>query len=367
MTETDVTVVLGTRPEIIKLSPVIRACEQAGIEYSVIHTGQHYSDSLDSVFFDQLELPTPEYHLGVGSGTHGKQTAEMLAGVEEIILEEEPEIVLVQGDTNSVLAGALATSKLNIELGHIEAGLRSFDRSMPEETNRVVTDHVGDYLFTPTAQSAAYLREEGITDERIYVTGNTVVDAVKQNRELAQEKSTVREELGITGEFALLTAHRAENVDDKDRFRSLLSGVGQAAVELDMEVIYPIHPRAKNKLEEFELDVSDQIRLVDPQDYIDFLTLESTATVILTDSGGVQEEACILGVPCVTLRENTERPETLEVGANRLVGTNSARIVDGAHEAVQTMTHWENPFGDGTAAEQMLNTLPVSGASEVEQ
>ncbi len=364
----DVTIILGTRPEIIKLAPVIRACEQRGVDYSVIHTGQHYSDSLDSVFFEQLELPEPDHHLGVGSDTHANQTAQMMMGIEEILLDEEPEVVLVQGDTNSVLAGALATSKLDIEIGHVEAGLRSFDRSMPEETNRVVTDHVGDYLFAPTEQSRQYLLDEGVSDDRIYVTGNTVVDAVEQNRELARRKSNILKELDLEpDEFALLTAHRAENVDDSQRFEDLLAGVGRAASEFDLEVVYPIHPRAEQKLDEFGLDVPDRIRLLEPQDYLDFLTLESAAAVILTDSGGVQEEACILDVPCVTLRENTERPETIDVGANRLVGTDPAAIVDGATEAVNSVSYWENPFGDGTAAKQTLDALALPPTTEVIQ
>lgn len=365
---TDVTIVLGTRPEIIKLAPVIRACEQRDLAYSVIHTGQHYSDSLDTVFFDQLELPDPDHHLGVGSGTHAEQTAAMMVGIEEILRAEEPEVVLVQGDTNSVLAGAMATSKLDSDLGHIEAGLRSFDRSMPEETNRVVTDHVGDYLFAPTEQSREYLRDEGVADERITVTGNTVVDAVEQNRDLAAQKSDILEELGLEpNEYILLTAHRAENVDDEARFRDLLAGVERAAAALEREVIYPIHPRARNQLEEFDLAVPDQIRLLEPQDYLDFLTLESAAEVILTDSGGVQEEACILDVPCVTLRENTERPETVDVGANRLVGTEPNAIVEATQEAVTAMAYWENPFGDGTAADQILETLTLPTTPEIDQ
>ncbi|WP_276253176.1 non-hydrolyzing UDP-N-acetylglucosamine 2-epimerase [Halomontanus rarus] len=364
----DVVIVLGTRPEIIKLAPVIRACEEFGIAYSVIHTGQHYSDSLDSVFFDQLELPEPDHHLGIGSDTHAKQTAKMMVGIEEILLEEEPETVLVQGDTNSVLAGALATSKLEIELGHIEAGLRSFDRSMPEETNRTVTDHVGDYLFAPTEQSRQYLLDEGVSDDRIHVTGNTVVDAVQQNRELAIQKSDVLGELGVQpNEFGLLTAHRAENVDEKQRFEELLEGVSRVAARFETEFVYPIHPRAQNKLETFELKVPDQIRLIEPQDYLDFLTLENSASVILTDSGGVQEEACILGVPCVTLRENTERPETIDVGANRLVGTDPEEIVDGALATVDSLNEWKNPFGNGTASKQILHALSLSPATEVLQ
>ncbi|WP_436932585.1 non-hydrolyzing UDP-N-acetylglucosamine 2-epimerase [Halosimplex halobium] len=354
----EIAIILGTRPEIIKLSPVIHQCEQQGISYTVIHTGQHYSDSLDTVFFDQLDLPTPEYNLGIGSGPHGEQTGEMLIEVEKVLRDEQPASVLVQGDTNSVLAGAIATSKLDMELGHVEAGLRSFDRDMPEETNRVVTDHVADYLFAPTEQSKEYLVEEGISEDRITVTGNTVVDAVHRNREIAEEKSTVLSDLSLTGrDFFLMTAHRAENVDDEDRFRSLLRGVNAAALASDVEVIYPVHPRAQDQLRKSDVLVPSQIRLVNPQDYLDFLLLESEADLILTDSGGVQEEACILGVPCVTMRENTERPETIEVGANRLVGVDPATIREGAIEMSQSRSEWANPFGVGTASEQIITAV----------
>ena len=358
MVDPEITFVLGTRPEIIKLAPVVRCCDRWDIPYSILHTGQHYSDELDAVFFDQLELPAPDYNLEVGSGRHGQQTAAMLSGIEEIILEDEPAVVLVQGDTNSVLAGALALSKLDIPVGHIEAGLRSFDRDMPEETNRVVADHVGDYLFAPTEHSQGYLRDEGIDDDRIYVTGNTIVDAVKQHRELAREKSTVLEDMGLQStEFGLLTAHRAENVDDSDRFENLLEGVGRAAATHNLELIYPIHPRAQDRLDEFNIAVPDQIRVVDPQDYLDFLQLEANSDLILTDSGGVQEEACILGVPCVTLRDNTERPETLDVGANQLAGTEPDRIAASSEQMLTAQHEWPNPFGDGRAAEQILEIL----------
>lgn len=364
---TEIVIVLGTRPEIIKLAPVIRECERRNIEYTVIHTGQHYSDSLDTVFFEQLELPTPEHNLTVGSDSHACQTAAMMTGIEEILLEEQPETVLVQGDTNSVLAGSIATSKLDIELGHVEAGLRSFDRSMPEETNRVLTDHVADYLFAPTDQSRQYLLDEGVPDDRIFVTGNTVVDALNQNRKLGKRKSDVLETLGLeAGEFGLMTAHRAENVDSEHRFRGMLEGVGRAANEYDFDVVYPIHPRAENNLKEFGIEVPERIQVIEPQDYLDFLTLESSAAVILTDSGGVQEEACVLGVPCVTLRENTERPETIDAGANRLVGSEPDAIVTGVQEAFKASRDWENPFGDGTAAERILTAVSPTGEAETE-
>lgn len=354
----EIAFVLGTRPEIIKLSPVIRACQDAGVEFDIIHTGQHYSDSLDSVFFDQLELPEPDYNLEVGSGSHGKQTGAMIAGIEEILLKREPSVVLVQGDTNSVLAGAIATSKLDIELGHVEAGLRSFDREMPEETNRVLTDHAADYLFAPTEQSAAHLRKEGLPEERISVTGNTVVGAVQQNRKLAREKSSILSGLDLTaGEFALITAHRAENVDDKERFAGIMDGARQVAEQFNLDVVYPIHPRARQSLEAFELDVPEQVRIIDPADYLDFLTLEAAAEVIITDSGGVQEEACILGIPCVTVRDNTERPETVDVGANLIVGTDPDDILEGVSKMRSRSTDWDNPFGDGTAGEQIVEIV----------
>ena len=358
----EITFVLGTRPEIIKLAPLIRCCNRRDIPYSILHTGQHYSDELDAVFFDQLELPAPDYNLEVGSGRHGQQTAAMLSGIEEIILEDEPAVVLVQGDTNSVLAGALALSKLDIPVGHIEAGLRSFDRDMPEETNRVVADHVGDYLFAPTEHSQENLQDEGIDDERIFVTGNTIVDAVHQHRDLAAEKSTILEDLALqTTDFGLLTAHRAENVDDPERFETLLEGIGRVAATHNLELIYPIHPRAQDRLDEFDLTVPDKIRIVDPQDYLDFLQLEANAELVLTDSGGVQEEACILGVPCVTLRDSTERPETLDVGANRLAGVAPDDIIASANHMLSTTPNWTNPFGDGRTSERILDIVRLNG------
>jgi UDP-N-acetylglucosamine 2-epimerase (non-hydrolysing) len=353
--------VLGTRPEIIKLSPVIRLCEERGVPISLIHTGQHYSDELNSVFFEQLRLPIPEHNLQVGSGAHGEQTGTMIAGIESVLKSGCSDIVLVQGDTNSVLAGTIAASKIDgIEVGHVEAGLRSFDREMPEEINRRLTDHASDYLFAPTATSREQLLSEGLPEEWITVTGNTIVDAVKQNVEIAHERSSVRSALDLSDRFALLTAHRAENVDNKERFRSLLTSVSMAAKEHGLSVVYPIHPRAAKRLSEFAIDVPSNIKLVDPQDFLDFLVLEDTATIAFTDSGGVQEECCILQTPCVTLRDNTERPETVEVGGNQIVGVQSDAVVAGANNMIEQSPDWTNPFGDGTAAEQILNTLGVS-------
>lgn len=366
---TDLAFVLGTRPEIIKLAPVVQACTLQGIDYTIIHTGQHYSNSLDSVFFDQLDLPKPDYNLGVGSSSHGEQTGRMLIEIERTLMEIEPDIVLVQGDTNSVLAGSIAASKMDIQLGHVEAGLRSFDRSMPEETNRVVADHVAEYLFAPTEQSKEYLLDEGMAEQQITVTGNTVVDALMRNLEIARQKSTVLEDHDLVGErFFVMTAHRQENVDDEERFRALLTGVELAAEMHGATVIYPVHPRAHERIETFGISIPERIRTVDPLEYLDFLCLSEAADLILTDSGGVQEEACILGVPCVTMRENTERPETIDVGANRLSSTDPHQIVATATEMLLGGDDWENPFGDGDAAERILRALPLKTRSrEVEQ
>jgi UDP-N-acetylglucosamine 2-epimerase (non-hydrolysing) len=353
-----ITFVLGTRPEIIKLSPLIRECERRSLPFSIIHTGQHYSDSLDDVFFERLDLPEPDHNLEVGSQPQGEQTGEMIIGIERILRDEQPDAVLVQGDTNSVLAGGITTSKLDIALSHVEAGLRSFDRRMPEEINRVVTDHVADYLFAPTENSREYLQAENVPNNQIHVTGNTIVDAVEEHTKLADEKSTVLSDLDLTaGELVLLTAHRAENVDDEERFADLLSGVRRFAEQRDLPVVYPIHPRAEKRIDEFGLNVPDQIRRIEPQGFLDFLKLEQSASLILTDSGGVQEEACIVGTPSVTLRDNTERPETVEVGANRLAGTDPDDVVAQASEMYEQSDTWENPFGDGDASVRILNTL----------
>lgn len=350
--------VLGTRPEIIKLSPIVRACQRQDVPFSIIHTGQHYSDGLDTVFFEQLGLPTPDYDLAVGSGSHGEQTGRMITEIESVLADELPDVVLVQGDTNSVLAGTIAAAKLDgVDVGHVEAGLRSFNRSMPEETNRRLADHGADYLFAPTETASDQLMAEGVPAERITVTGNTIVDAVEQNVSIAREQSSVLTDLSIDGQYALLTAHRAENVDDPDRFKSLLESVARAASIHSLDVVYPIHPRAEKRLEEFELEVPARIDVVAPLDFLDFLLLEEEARIVFTDSGGVQEECCILQTPCITLRNETERPETVDVGANKVVGSDPESVVEGVRQMLAGKTDWENPFGDGTAAEQVIDEL----------
>ena len=351
-----ISIVLGTRPEIIKMSPIIRVCELLSLDYFILHTGQHYSYTMDQVFFEQLGLPEAKYNLDVGSGSHAEQTGRMLIGAEKVLQKEEPDVVLVEGDTNTVLAGALAAVKLGISVGHVEAGLRSYDRGMPEEINRILADHSSDYLFAPTEKSKQILLGEGIAEEKIFVTGNTVVDAVYQNSEISKSKRNVLDDLGLNGsEYFLATVHRQENVDNEGRLRGIVEGLEKTR-ELGFEVVYPIHPRARKRLKTFGVK-PNSLRLVEPLDYLSFLQLESNARLVLTDSGGVQEEACILGVPCVTLRDNTERPETLEVGANVLAGTSPSVIVDKVKLMLDRRNSWENPFGDGEAGGRIVRLL----------
>jgi len=352
------TFVLGTRPEIIKCSPLIRLFEREHVPYSIIHTGQHYSYEMDRIFFEDLQLPEPEYSLDAGSGSHGRQTGTILEGVERILIAHTPSAVLVQGDTNTVLAGALAAVKLHVPVAHIEAGLRSFDRRMPEEINRVVTDHISTYLFAPTTLAERNLLSEGIDPGTIHVSGNTIVDAVFQNLDISRKKSgRVTGTGGLKeGQFILATAHRAENVDVKENLKGILEGLKSLGNETGMPVVFPVHPRTKKMMEMFALE-SDGLFTIPPVGYLEFLRLEASSCLVLTDSGGVQEEACILKVPCVTLRENTERPETIDAGANVLAGTDPLRIVREGLAMIGKKRDWKNPFGDGHAADRILEVL----------
>ena len=351
-----IAIILGTRPEIIKMSPVIRECERLNLDYFILHTGQHYTYNMDKVFFERLELPKAEYNLDVGSGSHGEQTGKMLSGIEDVLMKENPSVVLVEGDTNTVLAGALAAAKLHIKTGHVEAGLRSYDRTMPEEINRVLTDHCSDYLFAPTEKARQILLREDIPDEKIFVTGNTIVDAVYQNLSISEERINPLNDLDLVPKYFLVTAHRQENVDNEERFKGIIKGLELVANEFGLPVIYPIHPRARKMMYHFGLKANG-IALIKPLDYLSFLQLESKARLVLTDSGGVQEETCILKVPCVTLRDNTERPETLDVGSNILAGTKAERILMGVKQMLEKENNWGNPFGDGKAGEKIVNIL----------
>ncbi|MEM2930960.1 MAG: UDP-N-acetylglucosamine 2-epimerase (non-hydrolyzing) [Thermoproteota archaeon] len=349
-----IAVVLGTRPEIVKMSPIIKKLENRGLDFFILHTGQHYSCNMDKVFFEQLNLPKPKYNLEVGSGTHAEETGKMLIGIEKVLQTEKPTIVLVEGDTNTVLAGALAASKLLIKVGHVEAGLRSYDKEMPEEINRILADHISEYLFAPTKKAKENLLKEGIAKEKVFITGNTIVDAVMQNLKLAEEIELPKE---AGDKYFLVTLHRQENVDSEERLRKILKGLEKVAEEFETTMLYPIHPRAKKRLAQFNISISNSIRLVEPLDYLTFLKLLSNARLVFTDSGGVQEEACILKVPCVTLRYNTERPETLEVGANTLAGAEPEKIVEKARIMTSKKRDWVNPFGDGKSGERIISII----------
>lgn len=353
-----ISIIVGTRPEIIKMSPVIRECKRQRLTYFILHTGQHYSYNLDRIFFEELGLPEATYNLDIGSGTHAEETGMMLIKIEEILLKENPEVVLVEGDTNTVLAGALAASKLHIQVGHVEAGLRSYDKTMPEEINRVLTDHVSDYLFTPTSTAEAILLQEGISKDKIVVSGNTIVDAVYQNLEIAKRKADSLNKLNVNpGEYFLVTAHRQENVDYRGRLKSILAGLELIYRTFNLPVIYPIHPRTMKRLNEFGLEAPNGVKLIEALGFFEFLQLEANAKLVLTDSGGVQEETCILRVPCVTLRENTERPETLKVGSNMIAGTTQERILEAVTTMLKRGRMWRNPFGDGHAGEKIVKII----------
>ena len=352
-----IAIILGTRPEITKMAPLIKIYQQNRADFFLLHTGQHYTYQMDKVFFDQLKLPRPQYNLDVGSGYHAEQTGKMLIGIEKILLKERPALVLVEGDTNSVLAGALAAAKLGIKVGHVEAGLRSYDRTMPEEINRVLADHLSDYLFAPTPKAKQILLGEGVDENKVFVTGNTIVDTILQNLELAKSGKDMLKDLSIeAGKYFLVTLHRQENVDNPSRFTSILKGLSQVAIQFKLPVIYPVHPRSRKKMNEFGLK-PENLTLIEPLDFLGFLQIENSAGLILTDSGGVQEEACILGVPCVTLRDNTERPETLEAGANMLAGASPERILEYTKIMLDKKDKWANPFGDGKAAARIVKII----------
>lgn len=332
-----ISVVLGTRPEIVKMAPIIKELKNRDIDYFVIHTGQHYSYNLDKVFFENFDLEKTKYNLEVGSGTHAQQTGDILKKIERVLINEKPEIILVEGDTNTVLASALAASKLHIKVGHVEAGLRSFWKWMPEEINRILTDHVSDLLFAPTEISKNNLLNEGITNG-VYVVGNTIVDSLK---------FTLKKIEKIEKDFILLTLHREENADDPEKLKNIIKGAELVSEYFDTLVIYPIHPRTKKNLKKFGIELNEKfIKLIDPLNYFKFLSYLKSSKLVLTDSGGIQEEACVLKVPCITLRENTERPETINIGANILAGSDPGKILESTVKMSKTNKKWENPYGE---------------------
>jgi len=337
--------IVGARPQFVKCAPVSRELRKEHEEI-LIHTGQHYDQGMSEVFFEELAIPEPDYNLGIGSGTHGRQTGAMLGAIEDVLEVEEPDMVLVYGDTNSTLAGALAAAKLHIPVAHVEAGLRSFDRRMPEEVNRVLADHCSDILFCPTETAVANLAAEGIT-EGVFLVGDVMCDAMEYNRAVAEERSRILEEVGVRpGEYLVVTVHRPSNTDDRDNMAAIIGALGDAG----MPVVFPVHPRTKNYLDEYGLlaAMPENLRVTEPLGYLDMIRLMAHAKKILTDSGGVQKEAYMLGVPCITLRENTEWVETVEAGWNVLVGAEQD-LITGAIRSFSPASRQKNLFGDGDA------------------
>lgn len=355
-------IVLGTRPEIIKMSSIIDEIKLREHDYIIIHTGQHYDSEMSKQFFVDLNLPLPEYNIGIGSNTAIQQVSTIIAELEEILVKEAVDIVLVQGDTNAVLSGALAANKLKIPVGHVEAGLRSFDKNMPEETNRILADNCSTLFFVPTEETAINLQNEGINHKFIHVTGNTVVDACQRNLGIAKEKSDL-DNLIQFDKYIVLTLHRAENVDNPIRLKSIVNSL----LNLNHDIVFPVHPHTKKSLVEhnlYEKLVNNaHIHITKPLGYLDFLYLLSDSQLILTDSGGLQEEAITLNVPCVTLRYNTERPETIAAGGNVLAGTNEEEIRDNIEkilndsELYESMAKAINPYGNGASSKIILDII----------
>lgn len=353
--------IVGARPQFIKAAALSRALRgRAGVKELLVHTGQHYDHNLSDVFFRELELPEPDYHLGVGSGPHGAQTGKMLAAVEEVLCRERPDRVIVYGDTNSTLAGALAAAKLGIPVAHVEAGLRAFNRRIPEEINRVVTDHLADLLFAPTQAAVENLRREGIAADRIHLVGDIMYDVALFYGAKAEGESRVLERLGLNpGDYVLATVHRAGNTDDAVRLRAIFEGLAEVAREC--RVILPLHPRTRAALEREGLRQRPAagLELLEPVGYLDMVMLERHARLIVTDSGGVQKEAFFHGVPCVTLREETEWVELVELGWNRLVPPQSAlAVAEGIRAALNAPPgRPARPYGDGRSARRMARIL----------
>ncbi len=352
----EIAIIVGTRPSIVMQAPIILEFRRRRLPHFVIHTGQHYSPNMDSAFFADMDLPPPDYRLeGVGAKrTHGGQTAAMLEGIEHILLERRPCLCLVGGDANTNLAGALAARKLHINVGHVEAGERSRDWRMPEEHNRVIIDHISDLLFATGERAARNLEKEGVRG-RIHIVGNPIVDATLRYRDTAAHKSDILARFGLeSGRYAVLTMHREENVDVAVNLRHGLQGVSDAAHAIGLPVVFLAHPRTGKRLAEFGIASWARelpgLSIHDAIGYLDFLNLLAHAHLVFTDSGGVQQEACIHQVPCVTLRENTEWPETLDVGANRLAGCDPARICAAAAAALASPRSWSGLFGDGSSA-----------------
>lgn len=344
--------IVGARPNFVKLAPVSRELRKRFDEI-IIHTGQHYNYEMDKIFFDDLGIPNPDYHLGVGSGNHGYQTGEMLKRIEEILLHEMPDAVLVFGDTNTTLAGALCAAKLHIKVIHVEAGLRSYNRRMPEEINRILVDHCSDLLLCPTRTAVENLHREGIV-EGVFLTGDVMVDALYKCLEIAEKRSQILEELGLVPKkYYLTTIHRAENTDDPEKLRDIVNALNDLG-----DVVFPCHPRAEKCLKKFGIwsDLGDRIKITKPLGYLDMLAMEKNALKILTDSGGIQKEAYLLGVPCITLRDETEWVETVDDGWNILAGANREKIASLVRE-FNPQNGQRDVFGPGDASVRTVEKI----------
>ena len=352
--------VVGVRPQFVKASVVSKELRKNN-EECLIHTGQHYDYEMNKIFFEELGIPEPNYYLNVGSGLHGYQTGEMLRKLEEVLKIEKPDLVLTYGDTNSTLAGALAAAKLGIKNAHIESGLRSFDRSMPEEINRILTDHCSDILFCPTQNAVDNLGGEGIT-KNVYLTGDVMVDSLLFNKEIAETKSSILSDLNLKKkDYLVATIHRASNTDNIENLRNII----EAFQELNENIVFPVHPRTEKLLKSHGLydSLSSSVKLIKPLGFFDFIKLMNHAKMILTDSGGVQKEAYILKVPCVTLRENTEWIETIKDGWNVLVGSNKDKIIEAVNTFMPSIQEHQSRFGNGSASNRIaaiINALPVN-------
>lgn len=359
------TLILGTRPQIIKSAPLIHlASKDTELHFEIIHTGQHYDYEMTKIFFEELSIPSPIVNLEVGSGTHAWQTAEIMMRLERVLTKHKSDLVLVLGDTNSTLAGALTASKLHLPVGHVEAGARSFDMTMPEEINRRLTDHCSTLLFAPTKNCVGNLQREGIKNEQIFLTGDTMYDILLQCLPKA-EKSEILNQLNLTDEgYALLTLHRPENVDNPENFRHILKALEQIK---DLLIVFPVHPRAEKQLQDSKLREQllkqKHIKTIKPVSYCDSLSLIKNALVVLTDSGGVQKEAFWLHTPCVTLRRNTEWVETVKLKANRLAGSDTEKILRAVQQTVKDKTSKEylrklpNPYGNGNASKNIIEAI----------
>lgn len=343
--------VIGARPQFIKAAAVSNVIRKEHHEI-LVHTGQHYDDNMSRIFFDELEIPKPDYNLEIGSGNHGHQTGSMLIKLEELYLREKPDLVLVYGDTNSTLAGALCASKLLIPVAHVEAGLRSFNMGMPEEQNRILTDHLSKLLFVPTLSAEKNLYHEGITSG-VYNIGDVMYDSILHFKEISNKKSDILSKMRIIDEeFFLCTIHRAENTDNIERLGSIINALNES----EKKFILPLHPRTKNYIKNYGFKFSDNIEVVEPLGYLDMIKLEMYCKKIVTDSGGVQKEAFFMGKPCITIRDETEWVETVENGWNTVIGTNKEKIIDAILNFMPNKRQ-DNIFGDGAASMKILNII----------